>query len=34
MPSPNLKWTQDLRKVMYSRLVMEFGSHDEWIKAS
>lgn len=34
MPSPNLKWTQDLRKVMYARLVMEFGSHDEWIKAS
>jgi hypothetical protein len=34
MPSANLKWTQDLRKVMYSRLVMEFGSHDEWGKAS
>ena len=34
MASSNLKWTQDLRQVMYARLVMEFGSHETWGKAS
>jgi hypothetical protein len=34
MASANLKWTQDLRKILYARLTMEFGSHDEWGKMS
>src|SRR5262245_42634500 len=25
-----IKWTQELRKIMYARLVMEFGSYDGW----
>jgi len=25
-----IKWTQELRKIMYARLVMEFGSYDTW----
>jgi len=25
-----IKWTQELRKVLYARLVMEFGSYDTW----
>jgi len=28
------KWTQDLRKIMYARIVMEFGSYDDWNKSS
>jgi hypothetical protein len=34
MATANLKWTQDLRKVMYARLVMEFGNYDQWGKVS
>ena len=26
------KWTQDLRRIMYARLVMEFGPYDQWKK--
>lgn len=30
MKSRQIKWTQDLRKVLYARLVMEFGEHSKW----
>ncbi len=25
-----VKWTQELRKIMYDRLVREFGDHSQW----
>lgn len=26
------KWTQDLRRIVYARIVMEFGPYDKWGK--
>jgi hypothetical protein len=34
MPIANIKWTQELRRVLYARLTMEFGSHDKWVMLS
>ncbi len=25
-----MKWTQDIRRIVYARLVMEFGPYSEW----
>lgn len=30
MPKRNVKWTQELRRILYARLVMEFGAHASW----
>lgn len=26
-----IKWTQELRRILYARLVMEFGPHASWV---
>ncbi len=30
MQKKNLKWTQEMRRILYARLVMEFGPHSSW----
>jgi hypothetical protein len=30
MPSSNVKWTQELRKIVYARITMEFGAYQSW----
>ena len=30
MAKRNIKWTQEMRRVLYARLVMEFGAHATW----
>lgn len=34
MANKNQKWTQELRTILYSRLVCEFGPYDSWGKVA
>ncbi len=31
MGKGTIKWTQELRRILYARLVMEFGPHETWL---
>ena len=30
MSNSNVKWTQELRKIVYARITMEFGPYQSW----